>query len=103
MAPFLWQNSYLYRDQKQAETALRRSEAFLAEAQTLSHTGSCGWNVSNGELVWSEETYRIVGIAPATKPTLDLVWQIVHPEDRDIVRRSIDDAARSSADRKSVV
>src|SRR5256886_6599453 len=91
-------NSYLYRDQKQAETALRRSEAFLAEAQTLSHTGSCGWNVSNGELVWSEETYRIVGIAPATKPTLDLVWQIVHPEDRDIVRRSIDDAARSSAD-----
>ncbi len=79
-------NSYLYREQKQAETALRRSEAFLAEAQKLSHTGSCGWNVSNGELVWSEETYRIVGIAPATKPTLDLVWQIVHPEDRDIVR-----------------
>src|SRR5438034_11649848 len=82
-------NSYLYREQKQAETALRRSEAFLAEAQTLSHTGSCGWNVSNGELVWSEETYRIVGIAPATKPTLDLVWQIVHPEDCDIVLVSI--------------
>ena len=91
-------NSYLYREQKQAETALRRSEAFLAEAQKLSHTGSCGWNVSNGELVWSEETYRIVGIAPATKPTLELVWQIVPPEDRDIVQRAIDDAARISAD-----
>jgi predicted ATPase/GAF domain-containing protein len=91
-------NSYLYREQKEAETALRRSEAFLAEAQKLSHTGSCGWNVSNGELVWSEETYRIVGIALTTKPTLELVWQIVHPEDRDIVQRAIDEAARISAD-----
>src|SRR5207249_11836364 len=85
-------NSYRYREQKQAETALRRSEAFLAEAQKLSHTGRCGWNVSNGELVLSEETYRIAGIAPATKPTLELVRHIVHPEDRDIARRSIDHA-----------
>src|SRR5439155_7592698 len=85
-------------EQKRVEKALRRSEAYLSEAQKLSHTGSCGWNVSNGELVWSEETYRIVGIAPATKPTLELVWQSVHPEDRDIVQRAIDDAARISAD-----
>src|SRR5581483_8354787 len=85
-------------EQKCAEKALRRSEAYLAESQKLSHTGSCGWNVSNGELFWSEETYRIVGIAPTTKPTLELVWQIVHPEDRDIVQRAIDDAARISAD-----
>src|SRR5207249_12243205 len=38
----------------------------LHDALPICHTGSCGWNVSNGELVWSEETYRIVGLAPAT-------------------------------------
>ena len=42
-----------------AEEALRRSEAYLAEGQRLSHTGSFGWNVQSGENYWSEETYRI--------------------------------------------
>src|ERR1700733_5273152 len=42
-----------------AEQALRRSEAYLAEAQRLSHTGSFGWDVSSGEIYWSEETFRI--------------------------------------------
>ena len=91
-------NSYLYCEQKQAEAALRRSEAYLAEAQRLSRTGSCGWNVSSGELFWSEETYRIVGIDPATKPSLELVWRIIHPEDRDMVQQAVDKAAKDSAD-----
>src|SRR5207253_9020132 len=60
---------------------LRRSEALLAEAQKLSHTGSFGWNVSTGELFWSEETFRVAGYDLATKPTLELVFQRVHPED----------------------
>src|SRR6266446_4958921 len=42
-----------------AEEALRRSEAYLAEAQKLSHTGSFGWDVSSGEIYWSRETFRI--------------------------------------------
>src|ERR1700736_3250508 len=46
-------------ESKRAELALRQSEAYLAEAQRLSHTGSFGWNVSSGEIYWSEETYKI--------------------------------------------
>ena len=46
-------------ERKRAEKALRRSEAFLAEAQRLSRTGSFGWNVLTGEITWSDETYRI--------------------------------------------
>ena len=91
-------NSCLYREQKQAEAALRRSEAYLAEAQKLSHTGSCGWKVSSGELFWSQETYRIAGIDPATKPTLQLARAIIHPEDRAMVQLAMDKAAQQGVD-----
>jgi predicted ATPase/GAF domain-containing protein len=91
-------NSHLYREQKQAEAALRSSEAYLTEAQKLSHTGSCGWKVSTGELFWSEETYRIAGIDQATKPTLELVRQIIHPEDRDMAWQAMEKAAREGGD-----
>src|ERR1700736_5846656 len=46
-------------ERKRAEEALRQSETYLAEAQRLSHTGSFGWNVSSGEIYWSEESYKI--------------------------------------------
>ena len=46
-------------ERKIAERAIRRSEAYLVEAQTLSHTGSFGWKPDTGEIVWSDETYRI--------------------------------------------
>ena len=49
---------------------LRRSEAYLAEAQRLSHTGSFGWKSDSGEIVWSDETYRIFEYDPAVKPTM---------------------------------
>jgi PAS domain S-box-containing protein len=61
---------------------LRRREAYLAEAQRLSHTGSFGWKPDTGEIVWSEETYRIFECDHAVKPTIDLLVQNVHPEDR---------------------
>jgi PAS domain S-box-containing protein len=57
-------------DRKRAETALQRSEAYLAEAQRLSRTGSFGWNVANGALYWSKETFSILGYAEGTTPTL---------------------------------
>ena len=60
---------------------LRQSEAYLAEAQRLSHTGSFGWRVSTGEILWSEETLRIFQYGPSTKPTVELVLQRVHPDD----------------------
>jgi PAS domain S-box-containing protein len=78
---------------KQAEQALRRSQAtYLAEAQRLSRTGSFGWNVWSGEVVWSEQTFRIFEFDPGIVPTLELVLQRVHPDDverfRDIVGRA---------------
>ncbi len=81
-------------DRKRAEDELRRSEAYLAEAQRLSLTGSFGWKVSSGELFWSKETYCIIGYEPGTKPTLEIVLQRVHPEDRAFVQQAFDQASR---------
>ena len=80
-------------ERKRAEKALRRSEAFLAEAQRLSRTGSFGWNVLNGEITWSDETYRIFECDPRSKPTLEVVRKRTHPEDREIVRQTLDHAS----------
>jgi formate hydrogenlyase transcriptional activator len=77
---------------------LRRSEAYLSEAQRLSHTGSFGWSISSGEIHWSEETYKILEYDPAVKPALELVFQRIHPDDRDFVQRTIDRAAEARAD-----
>jgi len=85
-------------DLKQAEEELRRSEAYLAEAQRLSLTGSFGWNVSTGEIIWSKETYCILGYDRATKPNLDLVLKRVHPEDRTLVQQTIDGATHNLTD-----
>jgi PAS domain S-box-containing protein len=61
---------------------LRRREAYLAEAQRLSQTGSFGWRPDSGEIVWSDESYRIFEYDHGVKPTIDLLVQRVHPEDR---------------------
>ena len=84
-------------DLARAEEALRRSEAYLAEAQKLSHTGSFGWDVSSGKICWSQETLRIFEYDPATEPTLELVFHRTHPEDRALVQQVID---RVSKERK---
>jgi C4-dicarboxylate-specific signal transduction histidine kinase len=80
------------------EKKLQRSEAYLAEAQRLSHTGSFGWKVSTGEIIWSEETFRIFQYDRATKPTLELVRQRVHPDDAAFVKRTIDRASQDGKD-----
>src|SRR5713226_8534856 len=69
-------------EQEQLTQELQRREAYLAEAQRLSQTGSFGWKPDSGEIVWSDETYRIFEYDPAVKPTIDLLVQRVHPEDR---------------------
>jgi C4-dicarboxylate-specific signal transduction histidine kinase len=79
---------------QRAEEALLRSEAYLAEAQRVSHTGSFGWSVSSGHIVWSEETFRIFEFDPATKPTLEHILQRTHPEDMAFVQKTLDQAAR---------
>jgi len=79
-------------ERKRAEEKLRRSEEFLAEGQRLSHTGSWAWSVSSGEIYWSEETYKIFEYERGVKPTLELVSQRIHPDDRDLVQQTIDRA-----------
>jgi PAS domain-containing protein len=78
-----------------AEEALQRSEAYLAEAQRISHTGSFGWDVSSGQIFWSEETFRIVEYHPTVQPAVELVLDRTHPEDRALVRQSIDRAVQA--------
>src|SRR5712664_1310938 len=80
------------------EEKLQRSEAYLAEAQRLSHTGSFGWRPSTGEIICSEETFRIFQYDRATKPTVELVLQRVHPEDVDMVKHTIDRASQDGKD-----
>src|SRR3984885_15552991 len=79
---------------RRAEEALRRSEAYLAEAQRLSHTGSFGWDLFSGEIYWSRETFRIFGYPPEGKITIDLVRQRTHPEDEVAVQQLLDLVAR---------
>jgi PAS domain S-box-containing protein len=74
-------------DRKRAEEQLRRSEAYLAEAQRLSRTGSFGWHVSTGETHWSDETYQIFGYEHTLKPSLEWVINRTHPEDKELVRQ----------------
>jgi PAS domain S-box-containing protein len=76
-------------ERKQWEEELRRSGAYLAEAQKLSMTGSFGWNVSADEHFWSEETFRIFEYDLSTKVTLQLMVDRVHPQDVPLVRQVI--------------
>jgi PAS domain S-box-containing protein len=77
-------------ERKQAEEKLRRSEAFLAEAQHLSSTGSFSWRVETDEIVWSEQLYRIFEYEPGARVTFELIGARVHPEDRAMVFDMID-------------
>src|SRR6202034_2790996 len=85
-------------DLKASQADLQRRWLYLAEAQRLSHSGTFGWKVRTGELVWSDETYRILGFARETNPTLDLVFDRVHSEDRDRLQQLRDRAAESGMD-----
>jgi PAS domain S-box-containing protein len=73
---------------------LTRSEAYLEEAQRLSHTGSFGWKVSTGEIVLSKESFRIFGYDHSLTVTLDMVLQSTYPDDRILVQTTLDRASR---------
>jgi PAS domain S-box-containing protein len=81
-----------------ATQELRRREAYLTEAQRLSHTGSFGWKPDSGELVWSDETYRIFEYDIALRPTIDSVVERVHPQDRMLAQQVINGASRTGTD-----
>ncbi|MBR0828229.1 PAS domain S-box protein [Bradyrhizobium manausense] len=85
-------------ERKEAENALRQSEAYLAQAQELSHTGSFGWKAATGEITWSKETYRIFECDEGTKPAIPFMLQRIHPEDRLAVQRTTGRAVRERQD-----
>jgi PAS domain S-box-containing protein len=83
-------------DQKVAENALQRSEAYLAEAQKLSVTGSIVWDPISDDHFWSDETYQIMGFDRSVKPSMDLIMQRVHPDDRAHLRHEVNRAAQGA-------
>ena len=85
-------------ERKRAEEALRQSETYLAEAQRLSHTGSFGWKPSTGEIIWSEETFRIFQYDRTTTPTIDLILQRIHPQDTASVKETVERASQDKKD-----
>jgi PAS domain S-box-containing protein len=85
-------------EQELLSRELRRRGAYLADAQRLSQTGSFGWNPDTGAIVWSDETYRIFEYDAATNPTLDMVVQRIHPQDRDRAQQVIANASRNGSD-----
>jgi PAS domain S-box-containing protein len=85
------ENASLYSD-------LQRSEAFLTEGQSISHTGSFGWSVASGEIYWSAETYNIFELDRAVKPTLEMILPRFHPDDKDLVQQTLDRACEAKAD-----
>jgi PAS domain S-box-containing protein len=81
-------------ERTRAEDALRRSEMYLTEAQRLSHTGSFGWDIASGEIYWSDETYRIFEVDSGIQPSIALVMDRTHPDDRARVREVVERAER---------
>src|SRR6267143_956261 len=80
------------------EEKLQRSEAYLAEAQRLSHTWSFGWRPSTGEILWSDETFRIFQYDRTTIRTVELILQRIHPEDAGLVKQIIERASHDGKD-----
>jgi PAS domain S-box-containing protein len=84
---------------KQAEERLRRSEAFLLEAQSMSHTGSWRHNLVTGELTVSPEVLRIRGRPPGFTPdSIEFFFEGMHPDDRERVRSTYETAQKSKQD-----
>ncbi len=69
------------------ERQLARTAAFLNQAQRIGHIGSWHWDPSDGSMQWSEELYRIFGVAPDVTPTEELFFSLVHPDDREAAAR----------------
>jgi signal transduction histidine kinase len=78
--------------------ALRRSEAFLAEAQQLSSTGGFLWCVATGDITWSEQTYRMFEMDQAVPVTLDRIAARIHPDDVPLWHETLDRARNEGSD-----
>ncbi|HEY1755265.1 MAG TPA: sigma 54-interacting transcriptional regulator [Bryobacteraceae bacterium] len=77
---------------------LRRSEACLVEGERICETGSFGWNISSGEVYWSEGTYNLFGYDRTAKPKVEMAFQRVHPDDRDRLGQALEHAIKEKTD-----
>lgn len=85
-------------ERKIAEEALQKTKESLSEAQRISHLGNWDWDIGTNELIWSDEVYRIFGFTPQEfGATFESFLNSVHPEDREFVRRSVDEALYQGA------
>ena len=85
----------MFSDRLQAEEAVRRSQARLAQAQEVAHIGSWEWDIATNTVTWSEELFRIFGVSPETfAPSYDNFLSLVHPEDREVTRQRIERSVR---------
>ena len=85
-------------ERKRAQEKLRHTEAFLAEAQRLSSTGSFSWRVATDEITWSQQLYRIFEFEQGVPVTLELIGSRVHPEDFPLLNAMIDRARGTGSD-----
>src|SRR5207302_3919704 len=81
-----------------SEAALKRSEAFLAEAQHLARIGSFAWRVAKNEITWSEQLYRIFEFDPQVTVTLELIGTRVHPEELTLLQDTIERACSAASE-----
>jgi PAS domain S-box-containing protein len=82
---------------KVEEEQVRRSEAFLAEAQRLTRIGSFSWRIEDNEIRWSDELCRIFEFEPGVHVTFDLIGSRVHPEDLPLMSDMIGKAQRAAS------
>ena len=97
--PLFWQGIIFdITGRREAEEALKKSETSLAEAQRMAHLGSWEWDPRTDELYWSDETFRIYGFEPGEfAPTFEKLLEVVHPEDRAMLKETLQAALRGSA------
>ncbi|SOE46269.1 PAS domain S-box-containing protein [Burkholderia sp. OK233] len=82
-------------------TDLQRSEAFLSQGQRISHTSTFGWSLGSGEYYWSEEGYNMLEYDRETLASAELALRRIHPDDRESVRRLLNEAIREKKDFES--
>jgi PAS domain S-box-containing protein len=95
----------LDQEREQAENRLRRSEAYLGEAQKLSHTGSWALDAATGKTIYySEEMFRIMGLEPSLEPPdSETIWQRIHPEDLPPIIEGVERTLAASKKRWSTM
>ena len=84
-------------DLTRGQAALRRSEAFLADAQRLTRTGSFRWQPSTNELTWSKELYRIYELDESAAPSMERVLSLIHPDDLQTCMEQVERSRRGDA------